>query len=187
MSAPDRHVFVWCPRCRAKMGVGLEGGIERPTCPDCGFVQYLNPAPGAGVVLLRDGKVCLVQRRFEPKSGQWTLPTGFMEWDETVEQTAVREVKEETGLDVDLTGLLAVESGILPPDRPVLVTFFTGREIGGELQAADDAAAAGFYDLEELPGPIAFATHRKVLARVRAGLLAGAEPTEPTEPKEPKE
>lgn len=170
MSASNRHVFVWCPRCRAEMGTSLEGGIERPTCPDCGFVQYLNPAPGAGVVLLRGRDVCLVQRRFEPKRGMWTFPTGFMEWDETVQQTAVREVKEETGLDVELAGLLAVESGILPPDRPVLVTFFLGREIGGRLQAADDAAAAGFFPLDDLPGPIAFATHRKVLARVRERL-----------------
>lgn len=170
MSAPNRHVFPYCPRCRAEMGAGLEGGIERPTCPECGFVQYLNPAPGAGVVLLRGREICLVQRRFPPKQGQWTLPTGFMEWDETVEQTAVREVKEETGLEVELTGLFAVESGLLPPDRPVVVTFYRARETGGVLQAGDDAAAAGFFPLDELPGPIAFATHRKVLARVRAEL-----------------
>lgn len=143
-----------------------EGGIERPVCPDCGFVQYLNPAPGAGVVLLRGREVCLVKRRFAPKQGEWSLPTGFMEWDEDVQLTARREALEETGLEVRLTELYAVESGILPPDIPVLVVFFRADETGGVLEAGDDAAEVGFFEVGHWPGPIAFAAHRRVLARL---------------------
>lgn len=145
----------------------LEGGLQRPICPDCGFVQYLNPAPGAGVVLLREKRVCLVRRKFAPKEGQWSLPTGFMEWDEDVKETAIREAFEETGLEVELNGLFAVESGILPPDIPVLVVFYRARETGGNLVAGDDAAEVGFFDIEDLPQPIAFAAHRKVLNQLR--------------------
>ncbi len=162
----NRHVFRFCPHCRAEMIRRLEGGLERPVCPACGFVQYLNPAPGAAAILLREGRVCLVQRKFAPKEGQWTLPTGFMEWDEEVQTTAAREVLEETGLEVRITGLFAAESGLLPPDIPVVVNFFRAEVIGGELQAGDDAAAVGFFALDDLPGPVAFATHRKVLARL---------------------
>jgi ADP-ribose pyrophosphatase YjhB (NUDIX family) len=150
------------------MGRGHEGGMLRPVCPACGFVQYINPAPGAGVVLMRGDRVCLVQRRFAPKAGQWTLPIGFMEWGETVQTTAIREAKEETNLDVELTGVLGVYTGVLPPNFAVVVTIFRAREIGGKLQAGDDAAAAGFYPLAAPPGPIAFAIHRQVMRELRA-------------------
>jgi 8-oxo-dGTP diphosphatase len=164
------RAFRYCPRCRVELKPTLAGGRLRPTCPACGFVQYLNPAPGAGVILWRDGKVCLVQRKFAPKEGQWTLPTGFMEWDEDSETTAIRETREETGLDIELRGLFAVHTGILPPDTPVLVVFYDAEEIGGELLAGDDAAAVGFFALDDLPGPIAFAAHRKVLRKLGADL-----------------
>jgi 8-oxo-dGTP diphosphatase len=168
--ADNRHVFAHCPHCRCGMARRLEGGMERPVCPECGFVQYLNPAPGAGVVLLRGNEVCLVKRKFEPKLGQWSLPTGFMEWDEDVSVTAVREAAEETGLEVRLTGIFAVESGILPPDIPVLVVFFRAEEVGGTMEAGDDAAEVDFFPVDDLPQPVAFAAHRRVLARLREEL-----------------
>ena len=163
----NRHVFRYCPHCRAEMGRKTEGGMDRPVCPDCGHVQYLNPAPGAGVVLLRENQVCLVRRKFEPKLGQWSLPTGFMEWDEEVGDTAIREAKEETGLEVRLDGIYAVESGILPPDIPVLVVFYRASETGGQLEAGDDADEVGFFPVDDLPQPIAFAAHRLVLTRLQ--------------------
>jgi ADP-ribose pyrophosphatase YjhB (NUDIX family) len=162
------------------MGRRNDGGLERPACPDCGFIQYLNPAPGAGVVVLRGQAVCLVRRRYPPKAGQWCLPTGFMEWDEDVAVTAAREALEETGLEVRLTAIFAVESGILPPDIPVLVIFYRAEEVGGVLAAGDDADAVGFFALDDLPGPIAFAAHRRVLARV-ARELARPDRKEPAD------
>ena len=173
MIGANRHVFKYCPHCRTAMTARSEGGVERPVCPNCGFVQYLNPAPGAGVVILRGRRVCLVKRRFAPKQGQWSLPTGFMEWDEDVRLTARREALEETGLEVRLTGLYAVESGVLPPDIPVLVVFYRAEEVGGDLQAGDDAAEVGFFEVGQLPEPIAFAAHRRVLARLEKELSQG--------------
>jgi ADP-ribose pyrophosphatase YjhB (NUDIX family) len=167
MIPAERHVFRYCPQCRTEMTRRAEGGSERPVCPACGVVQYLNPAPAAGIVLTRESRVCLVRRRFEPKQGQWSLPTGFMEWGETPAETACREALEETGLEVALTGLYAVESGVLPPDTPVVVIFYRAEETGGALIAGDDADEVGFFALDELPGPIAFAAHRRVLAQLR--------------------
>jgi len=168
-----RHVFAHCPHCRTEMTQQLAGGLARPVCPACGFVQYLNPAPGAGVIVMRGSSVCLVKRKFAPKAGLWCLPTGFMEWDEDVRLTACREASEETGLEVRLTALYTVESGILPPDIPVLVVFYRAEETGGRLQAGDDAADARFFDLDGLPDPIAFAAHRKVLRMLREDRDAG--------------
>jgi len=99
-----------------------------------------------------------------------------MEWDEDVRVTASREVREETGLEVELTRLYAVESGVLPPDVPVLVVFFLARETGGLLEAGDDADRVGFFALDDLPGPIAFAAHRRVLARLNRDLAEGNVP-----------
>ena len=167
----NAHVFPHCPHCRTDMVSRIEGGTERPVCPSCGFVQYLNPAPAAAVIIKRDAQVCLVQRKFEPRKGLWTFPSGFMEWDEDAPRSAVREVLEETGLEVRITRLYGVESGILPPDIPVLVIFYVGEETGGQLQAGDDASAVGFFDIDDLPGPIAFASHRKILDSI-AGEIA---------------
>ena len=170
MTPGNRHVFRFCPHCRTEMVTRHEGGVDRPVCPDCAFVQYLNPAPGAGVILMRKRRVCLVKRKFEPKQGQWSLPTGFMEWDEAATATARREMLEETGLEVRLTGLFSVETGLLPPDIPVVVILYRAEETGGRLAAGDDAAEVGFFDLDDLPGPVAFAAHRRVLAQVKEEL-----------------
>lgn len=158
-----RHAYPFCPRCRAPMEFRREGGEVRPLCPSCGFVQYLNPSPATAVVLRRGEEVCLVRRKFPPKAGHWTFPAGFLEYDEDVRAGAVREALEETGLVVRITGLRDVLTGVLPPDRPVLLTVFDAEVTGGELRAGDDAAEAGWFHPRELPGPIAFSTHRKVL------------------------
>lgn len=175
MNPPDplRHAHKFCPRCGAVMASRHDNGLVRPTCPACGYIQYLNPAPAAAAILMRAGRLCLVRRKFPPKEGQWTLPAGFQEYDEEIGACAVREVREETGLAIELDGLFAVHTGVLPPDRPVLLVVYRAREIGGVLQAGDDAAAVGFYDLDELPGAIAFSSHRKVLAALRAERDAG--------------
>ncbi len=164
----EQPLFVFCPFCQAPLTTLTEGGRPRRHCEACAYTQYLNPAPGAGVIIMRADTVCLVQRKHPPRQGLWTLPTGFMEWDETISETAVREVAEETGLEVDLTALHSVETGVLPPNQPVLVVFFRAEETGGTLLAGDDAAAVGFFRLTELPGSIAFGAHRRVLAGLAA-------------------
>ena len=63
-----------------------------------------------------------------------------------------------------------MESGILPPDIPVLVVFYRAVEVGGELQAGDDAQEVGFFEIGQWPGPIAFGAHRRVLARLEKEL-----------------
>ena len=93
-------------------------------------------------VVVSDGtKVVLIQRKNEPFQGAWALPGGFVDYGETVEQAALREVKEETGLDVELEGLLGVYSG---PDRDprghtVSVVFFAKKK-KGKLKAGSDAS-----------------------------------------------
>ena len=164
---PAIHAYRYCPHCRTELDLRDEGGVPRPACPSCGFVQYLSPAPGAAVILLRADRICLVRRKYPPKAGQWSLPAGFQEYNEDSAGAALREVREETGLVVRLGEVFAVHTGVLPPDRSVLVVIYRADEIGGRLQAADDAEEVGFYPLDQLPGPIAFAIHRSVLSDLR--------------------
>lgn len=161
------HAFNFCPRCATELEIRDERGTPRPSCPACGFVQYQNPAPAAAAIIFRGDRLCLVRRRFAPKAGQWTLPAGFVEFDEDVAATVVREVREETGLVVRPVALFDVLTGILPPHHPVVLVFYRVEELGGELAAGDDADEVGFYDLDGLPGEIAFASHRTVLSRLR--------------------
>lgn len=170
---PLRHAYRYCPVCRAEMDRREEGGVERPACPACGFVQYLNPAPAAAVIVRRGEQVLLARRKYEPKAGEWTLPAGFLEYDEEAHDAARREALEETGLEVEIDELFAVHHGMLLPDRSVILIVYRATETGGRLEAGDDAAEVGFFDLDDLPGPIAFSTHRRVLEVLRAEARKG--------------
>ena len=142
-------------------------GSDRPTCPSCGFVYYHNPVPAAGVVLTRDGEVLMVKRRYAPRAGAWCLPSGFMEYGETPERCALRELREETGVRGRLTGLLGVYSGLDDPRVRAVLIVFTARLTGGTLLAGDDAIDARWFALERPPRTIAFEAHRQALHEYR--------------------
>ena len=151
--------YKFCSQCGSELEQKLIDHKRRLQCPACAFVQYFNPVPAAAVSIIKDGEILLVQRAFEPRKGLWSLPAGFIEADETVEECAIREVKEETNLDVELTGLLNVYSVFDDPRYVCLLVVYTGRILGGELQCGDDASDAKFFLPSELP-PIAFKVHR---------------------------
>ena len=138
----------------------------RPTCPKCGYIWYRNPVPAAGVVLVEKGRVLLVKRRWDPRAGSWCLPAGFMEAGETPEQTAVRELEEETGVIAQLTGLFGVYAGFDDPRVRAVLILYAGVSTGGTLRAGDDAIDLAWYPLDALPDDLAFASHRQALAEL---------------------
>jgi ADP-ribose pyrophosphatase YjhB (NUDIX family) len=83
---------------------------ERLTCQDCGFIAYENPKIVVGSVVAQDGRVLLCRRAIEPRRGYWTLPAGYMELQETVEEGARREAWEEAQARIALDGVLAIFS-----------------------------------------------------------------------------
>ncbi len=154
--------YRFCSQCGAQLEEKAIDHKRRLRCPACGFVQYLNPVPAAAIAIIQDGEILLVQRAMEPRKGLWSLPAGFIEIDESVEQCAVREVKEETNLDVELTELLAVYSVFDDPRYICLLVVYSGKIIGGELRCGDDASDAKFFPPSDLP-PIAFKVHRRAV------------------------
>ncbi len=157
----------FCPQCGYEMTLKEQSGRPRQTCPRCGYVHYYNPVPGVGVVIEMNEGVVLVKRRFEPRAGWWCLPAGFLEADESVDECAVRECKEETGLDVAVDDLFGVYSFPEGMQRSGLVIFYTAHVVGGQLCAGDDAEEVRVFLLDSLPDNLAFRTHRQVLARLR--------------------
>jgi ADP-ribose pyrophosphatase YjhB (NUDIX family) len=142
-------------------------GHMRPTCPRCGHIDYRNPVPAAGVILPGPRGVLLVKRKYDPRAGEWCLPAGFMEYGETPEHCAVRELHEETGLRARLTGLFGVYAGFDDPRVRAVLILYTAERTGGRLRAGDDAIEAGYKPLARLPRRIAFAAHRHALEDFR--------------------
>jgi ADP-ribose pyrophosphatase YjhB (NUDIX family) len=83
---------------------------ERRVCQTCGFIEYVNPRIVTGVVAHRDGRILLCRRAIDPRKGFWTLPAGFLEVGESVEDGARREAREEACAELELEALLAVYS-----------------------------------------------------------------------------
>ncbi len=141
----------------------------RAYCEACRAVVYENPVSAAAAAVLRGREVLLCRRAIDPYRGGWCLPAGYQEIDESIESTAVREVREETGLVVRLTGLLDVLTTTDDPRKPAILVCYEAEEVDGELQPGSDADEVAFHPLERLPAGLAFRNHRLVLERLRKG------------------
>jgi ADP-ribose pyrophosphatase YjhB (NUDIX family) len=171
--------FRFCPRCATPLADGDIDGRTRQYCPACGFVHYRNPLPVAGCVVALDGGVVLIRRGGEPRRGYWALPAGYVECDETVEEAARRETREECGLDVELLGLLGVYSFVHPTEpRAGVGLYYLARRVGGRLAPGDDAVEARVFVPTEIPGELAFSSHAAAIAAWRSaprGLMPSVE------------
>jgi 8-oxo-dGTP diphosphatase len=143
-----------------------------------GRYEYEYPRPSVTVDIIivtmeERPRVLLIRRKHDPFAGAWAIPGGFVDPGETLAAAAVRELREETGIDdVTLEQLAAFgDPGRDPRGWTVSVAFLARVSAGTEATAADDAAEAGWHPLDELPRPLAF-DHDKILARARARLAA---------------
>lgn len=155
--------YRYCPRCGTEMVEKTVDHHKRKTCPLCKYVLYHNPVPACGVVIKKDGKILLVKRKYNPYKGDWCLPAGFMEYDESPEQCAIRETKEELNVDVKLDGLYGVYSGKDDPRTHAVLIMYWATITGGELKPGDDAEEIRFFAKEEIPPNIAFLAHRQII------------------------
>lgn len=153
----------YCPLCAASL---VRKPVppdqkEEATCSSCGFVFYLNPKVVAGTIPADDGRLLLIRRNISPAKGKWTFPGGFVDWGETVTNAAVRETLEETGLRVDLDGLLGVYSY---QDFPVVIVVYRARVTGGTLRSSHETQELAWLRPAEIPwGELAFPSTREAL------------------------
>ena len=147
----------FCPNCGKPLVLHQVDERERPHChpanEGCGFIHFGNYALGVGgVVLSKAGdSVLLIQRNQDPGKGFWTIPGGFVEFDETAEVGVVREVEEETGIQTRLLGLVGFRSRVNPKNNDAYVVFLL-EEMGGTLIPTPnpEIANVGFFDLKGL-------------------------------------
>ncbi|MPZ22289.1 MAG: NUDIX domain-containing protein [Dehalococcoidia bacterium] len=154
----------FCQACGGALEQRDLFGKLRPCCPGCGFIHFEDPKVAAGVLVTRDDSILLTLRNHEPRMGYWSFPGGYVDRGENVEQAGAREVREETGLEVEIDRLLGVFSG---SNEDVIFIAYQGHVVGGSLLAGDEASDVAFFPMDRLPD-LAFPHDLEVIARLRA-------------------
>jgi ADP-ribose pyrophosphatase YjhB (NUDIX family) len=150
MIRPPETGYRFCPRCAGPLvpRTVKVGDPERLVCQACGFVFFLDPKVATGMIFALDGGILLVQRAIEPSYGKWVFPGGYVDRGESLEAAAIREAKEECGLDVRATRLLGVYSY---PENPVILIAYAGEVTGGSIQVDEEGLAARVFAPAEIP------------------------------------
>ena len=117
-------------------------------CDECGYIQYDNPKIVVGAVAAREGRILLCRRAIEPRSGYWTIPAGYLELNESSEQGALREAREEACAELCLNGLLAVYN-ILRISQVQLI--YRAELLSAEIAAGEESAEVGLFAPADIP------------------------------------
>ena len=145
-----RGTYAFCPKCGGPLGRRSlkTSEPERLVCQSCRFVFFLDPKVAVGTIIRLDGRLVLLKRGIEPAYGKWVFPGGFVDRGERVEDAAIRETREESRLDVRLTGLLNIYSY---PDHPVIIIVYKAEAVGGAPAAGDETLEAGLFEPTAIP------------------------------------
>lgn len=162
-----------CAQCGAPLDDRQFDGRERKWCPDCERPVFRNAVPCAGVAVVDDDEVLLVQRAADPGAGEWSTPGGHLEVEEEPRVAAARELREETGVTVDSADLVLLEVTQLEPygEKHVVSTGYAAdaSDVTGVPEAGSDAADVEWVPVDELDGrPRRPHVDRRVAAAVDA-------------------
>ncbi len=135
---------------------------ERCVCGQCGTIHYVNPRIIAGCLPIFENKILLCKRAIEPRKGYWTLPAGFMEQGETLEQGAARETLEEAGIEI-IPGQLLTSISV-PHISQVHIFFLTQMNSSEHAQQTSESLDVKLFDMNDIPWEkIAFPTVKQTL------------------------
>ncbi len=139
----------YCTQCGTAVEERLAFGKMRAVCPNCETVHFEDPKVAVGVVVDDgNGRIVLGKRNHEPKMGCWSFPSGFVDVGEILEDAAVREVEEETGLKVRIDRLLGVYS--TQGERTIFIAY-AGSIVGGVMEAGDECFEVAAFPPDALP------------------------------------
>jgi len=145
------ETFRFCPCCGGPLAPRevKAGERERPACAACGFILYLDPKVAVGTIIrTADERLVLVRRAIEPGYGLWVFPGGYVDRGEHIVEAAVREAREESGLDVRVDGLVNIYS--YAGTTPIIIVY-RATMIGGELCTDDECLEARLFTAAEIP------------------------------------
>ena len=155
----------YCVNCGIPLGTRILEGRELEACAACGFVLWHDPKVVTMVVVVDErGDVIVGRRSIEPGYGQWCLPGGYVNDDEHPADSALRECREEIGVDVEIVGLLGVYH-ILKRDAPSMVGIgYRARLLPGAVPVAgSEMLEIGAFPGDRLP-ELAFTSHRQAMS-----------------------
>lgn len=153
---------IYCIQCGARTVLRLVDQVERKQCPDCQWIHYEDPKVAAGVILFRQSRVLLVRRTIAPE-GTWTFPGGYVDRYEDPDLAAIREVREETGIEVSADRLLKIYRA---SDSPVLLIVYLGtlKENSPPPTAMSECDEVRYFEYSQIPWDnLAFQTTRQAL------------------------
>ena len=149
----------YCSRCGAELRFGAVDGEDRHrlACSSCGQIAYVNPRLVVTTLPVTEaGELVLIRRGIQPGRGSWAQPGGFLEVDETVNEAAIRETLEETGLVVEPGEIIGLYTRL---EAAVVVLVFESRVVGGGARTSPEALEVRTFAPESIPWPgIAFKT-----------------------------
>lgn len=156
--------YRFCPACAGSLEPRLlkAGEPERLVCVACGYVFYLDPKVAVGAIIqISEGGIVLVRRAIEPGYGKWVFPGGYVDRGEQVHAAAIREAREECGLEIALDRLVNVYSY---PGRAPIILVYSARAVGGALCTDDEGLEVRVFDPSDIPWDnLAFRSTREAL------------------------
>jgi 8-oxo-dGTP diphosphatase len=160
----EKAGYRFCPACGGRLEPRTlkAGAPDRLVCAACGFVFYMDPKVAVGTIIrTRDDRLVLVRRAIEPGYGLWVFPGGYIDHGEQVTEAAVREAREESGLDVRIDRLVNIYS--YGGTSPIIIVY-TASILGGELCTDEECLEARLFTPEEIPWEaLAFRSTREAL------------------------
>jgi ADP-ribose pyrophosphatase YjhB (NUDIX family) len=165
----------FCSLCGARVEPRIPDGDHLPrfVCTSCGTIHYENPRIIVGCVPEHDGRILLCKRAIEPRLGYWTMPAGFMENGETLEDGAARECLEEACARVEIGSILALVNVVHAHQVHIM---FRARMISPDYDAGAESLEVAMYRPEDIPwADIAFRSVEFALRRYLSDKAAGVE------------
>jgi NAD+ diphosphatase len=165
--------FKFCPRCSGELEEFLDHEIQRPRCTKCGFVFYQKSYPTVTALIMKDDQVLLGKRQKDPSKGEWDTLGGFLEAGEHPLDGVKREMKEETGLELENLEFLGVFMDTYEYQDMVYDTlnmYYVCNAKPGEMKAADDVGELKWFPIMDLPKVIAFKNGREALEMLKQKL-----------------
>ncbi len=165
--------FRFCPACGGTLEARTlrAGDPPRLVCTRCGFIFYLDPKVAVGTIIRTDdSRLVLVRRAIEPGYGRWVFPGGYVDRGEQITAAAIREAREEAGLDIRLDGLINVYSY---PGRPLIIVVYAASVLGGELCCDDEGLEVRLFAPGDIPwDSLAFPSTTEALREYLAGRVS---------------
>lgn len=157
----------YCTYCGSRISSKKIEGKKRDFCPQCYTVYYENPLPVASAIVINEKReVLLVKRARDPYKEMWCLPIGFAESGEHIEHAALRELKEEAGVEGEIIRLIDVDTVDNYFYGSLAIVTYEIRKTDGQVRPGDDASDAGYFQINSLP-PLAWSSNEKAIAIYR--------------------